>query len=190
VPSDALTTDLTQLLRDAEELDAVYNLLVVEAPPPQHKLDALCRAVVVMCVSAWETYVENVSIEAVLAMRPGGGQLGSWSVHHAGVLGRARAFHTPNPDNVKNLLSDAVGLADVRPAWMWAGYTSVQAVQALGRALNYRHKIAHGTNPRPAVLHTYSSRLPGFFRKLGAATDRAVRDHLVNVLGINNPWPP
>jgi len=190
LPSNAFTTHLTQLLRDADELDDAHALLSVAVPPQQHKLDAVNRAVVVMSVSAWETYVEELVVEAVLAMRPAASPLGSWSVHYASVLGQARRFHTPNPDHVKALLSDAVGLADVHPAWTWPGYTRVQAVQALWRALDLRHKIAHGINPRPVVAHQYSSQLPDFFRRLGQTTDQAVRDHLVKALGVVNLWPP
>ncbi len=100
--------------------------------------------------------------------------LGSWSVHYAFVRGQAKGFHTPNPNNVKLFLSNALGLADIHPAWTWQGYTSAQAVQALGKALDLRHKIAHGINPRPVVDHQYSSDLPEFFRSLGKATDQAV----------------
>jgi hypothetical protein len=188
--SQAFTNHLMQLLRDADELDDAHALLSVAVPLPQHKLDALNRAVVVMSVSAWEKYVEELVGEAVLAMRPVAGHLGPWPVHYASVLGQAAQFHTPNPDHVKAILSNAVGLTDVHPAWNWPGSTSVQSVQALLRALNLRHKIAHGINPRPAVAHQYSSQLPDFFRRLGQTTDRAVRDHLVNALGVVNPWLP
>lgn len=188
--SNAFTTHLTQLLSDAEELHDAHALLSVALPLPQQKLDALNRAVVVMSVSAWEMYVEELVDEAVLAMRPPAGPLGTWPVHYASVRGHAKRFNTPNPDQVKVLLSDAVGLADVHPAWTWPGSTSVQSVQALWRVLNLRHQIAHGINPRPVVANQYSSQLPDFFRLLAQTTDQAVREHLVNVLGVANPWPP
>jgi hypothetical protein len=188
--SNALTTHLAQLLRDADELDDAHSLLSVVVPPPQHKLGAINRAVVVLSVSAWETYVEELANEAVLAMRPAAGPLGPWPVHYASVQGQARRFHTPNPNNVKALLSDALGLADVSSAWSWPPYTQIQNVQALWKALDLRHKIAHGINPRPIVAHHYSSQLPDFFRQLGHTTDNAVRHHLVNVLGVANTWPP
>lgn len=187
--SNAFTTHLTELLRDAVELIVVHSSVSGATPSPQHKLDALNRAVVVMSVSAWETYVEELVCEAVHAMRPAVGPLGSWSVHYASVRGQAKRFNTPDPNNVKVLLSDALGLANVHPAWTWPGYTSVQAVQESWRVLGLRHQIVHGVNPRPAVACQYSSQLPDFFQRLGLATDQAVRDHLVNALGVTNPWP-
>ena len=188
MPSNAFTIHLTQLLKDADELDEIHAILSVADPPPQPKLDALNRAIVVMAVSAWETFIEELVSEAVLAMRPITGPLGSWSAHYATVRGQAKRFHAPDPDKVKTFLSDAIGLANIHPAWTWPGYTSIQAVQELWRAPDLRHKIAHGTNPRPAVAHEYSSQLPDFFRRLGESTDQAVRDHLVNTLGVTNPW--
>ena len=107
-----------------------------------------------------------------------------------GPRAQAKRFHTPNPDNVKALFSDSIGLADIYPAWVWPGYTSLQVVQDLWKALDLRHKITHGINPRPMVAHHHSSPLPDFIRKLCSATDQAVRDHLVNVLGDETSWPP
>jgi len=171
------------------ELIVVHASVSATIPAPEHSLDALNRAVVVMSVSAWEAYVEELVCEAVFTMRPAVGPFGLWDLHRASVLAQAKRFHTPNPANINSLLSDTVGLADVHAAWSWPGYTSVQAVQALWRALDLRHKIAHGINPRPEVANQYSSQLPDFFRRLGLATDQAARDHLVNALGVVNPWP-
>jgi hypothetical protein len=88
------------------------------------------------------------------------------------------------------LISDAIGLQNIQASWAWQNCTSVQAVQRLADAMTLRHQIAHGVNPRPVVASFYSSQLPDFFRRLGRCTDRAVRDHFANVLGIANPWPP
>ena len=63
-------------------------------------------------------------------------------------------------------------------------------MQKLTDAMTYRHKIAHGVNPRPIVQNHYSSRLPEFFRRLARCTDAAVRNHLISVHGVEAPWPP
>jgi len=88
------------------------------------------------------------------------------------------------------LLSDALGLQDIPAHWAWQNSTSAQAVQRLAEAMNLRHQFAHGVNPRPVVASFYASQLPDLFRRLGRCTDRAVRDHLTNVLGIAHPWLP
>lgn len=88
------------------------------------------------------------------------------------------------------LISDVIGLQDIQTNWAWQNCTPVQAVQRLAEAMTLRHQIAHGVNPRPLVSTFYSSQLLNFFRRLAHCTDRAVRNHFRNVLGIANPWPP
>jgi RiboL-PSP-HEPN len=188
--SNALTVHLEQLLGDAREVGDAHGRLKTGKPGRQYGLAALNRAAVVMCVSAWEAYIEELVRESVIAMRPAAPPPGVWSAHHASVLGQLGRFNNPNVENVRMLLSDSIGLQDVQRSWVWRSCTSAQAVQRLAAAMRLRHQIAHGTDPRPAVLNLYSSQLPDFFRRLGLATDRAVRDHLVNVLGLANPWPP
>lgn len=189
MPSNAHQTHLLELLKDADALDDVRSYLGGNTIPSPQQLEALSRAVVVLSVSAWESYVEELVVEAVAAMRPVGGTLGAWSVHAAAMRGQASRFHTPSPDKVKESLSDALGLTDIRPAWVWPGQTAEQSQQELSRTLHLRHQIAHGTNPRPVVQPQFSSGLPQFFRNLGLATDRAVRAHLTQVLGVVHPWP-
>jgi hypothetical protein len=106
------------------------------------------------------------------------------------VRGQLGRFNNPNTENIRLLISDALGLPDIQTNWAWQNCTSRQAVQRLADAIALRHQIAHGVNPRPVVATNYSNQLPIFFRRLGLCTDRAVRLHFANVLGIANLWPP
>ena len=187
--SNAFTVHLVDLLEDAKNLDAAYDQLKMGKPGPQSELVALNRAAVVICVSAWEAYIEELVRESVVAMRPAAPPLGAWSVHNAWILGQLGRFNNPNMENVRTLISDAIGLQDVQYTWVWQNCTSTQATQRLAYAMRLRHQIAHGVNPRPIVDNDYSSKLPDFFRRLGRATDRAVRNHLVTTIGLTHPWP-
>lgn len=180
---------LDQLLLEADALDGAHERLRTGNPGRQYGLAALNRAAVVMCVSAWEAYIEELVRESLNAMRPPTGPLGAWSAHCAAVFGQLGRFNNPNMENVRLLLSDALGLSDIHQSWTWRNCTSAQAMQRLAAAMKQRHQIAHGVNPRPVIHNRYSSRLPDFSRRLGLATDQAVRAHLVNILGIANPWP-
>jgi hypothetical protein len=151
---------------------------------------ALNRAVVVVCASAWEAYIEALVLESLNFLQPPAPPLGLWPALNATVRGQLGRFNNPNRDNIRMLLSDALGLQNIHTFWAWQNCTSDQAVQRLTQALDVRHAIAHGVNPRPIVATFYATQLPDFYRRLGRCTDRAVRDHLVNVLGIVNPWPP
>ena len=187
--SNALTGHLVPLLYDAGHLDATSRHLPIGIPGRRLRIAALNRAVVVTCASAWEAYIEELVRESLNVLRPLAPPLGLWPALNATVRGQLGRFNTPNTENIRMLISDALGLQDVQTAWAWQNCTSVQAVQRLADAMTLRHQIAHGVNSRPVVPTLYSSQLPDFFQRLGRCTDRAVRDHFVNVHGIANPWP-
>lgn len=189
LPSNAFASHLTQLLGDADELNQAHERLRTGNPGRQYRLAPLNRAAVVMCVSAWVAYIEELMREAIEAMRPAAPPSGLWPALNASVRSQLGRFNTPNADQVRILVSDSIGLADVHQFWTWRNCSPAQAVQRLMTAMKFRHEIAHGVNPRPTIHNWYSSQLPDFFRRLAGCTDRAVRDYLVAVLGIANPWP-
>ena len=69
MPSNAFTGHLTQLLRDADDLDNAHFRLRTGSPGRQYRLAALNRAAVVVCVSAWESYIEELVRESLNAIR-------------------------------------------------------------------------------------------------------------------------
>lgn len=190
MPSNAFSVHLDQLLIDAVELDTIHTQLRTGFPGRQYGLASLNRAAVVISVSAWESYVEELMRESLEALRPAAPPLGNWPALSAYILGELNRFHTPHAQNVANLLNRCLGLPNVRTAWGWRNCTAAQAEGRLDSALDLRHEIAHGVNPRPVIHNTYSSSLPGFMRRLALCTDNAVRNHLTTTLGLANPWPP
>jgi len=190
VPSNAFSGHLDQLLKDATELDAIHTQLRTGLPGRQYGLASLNRAAVVISVSAWESYVEELMRESLAALRPPAPPLGHWPALSAFIGGELGRFHTPNAQNVANLINRCLGLPDVRTSWGWRNCTSAQAEDILNAALALRHEIAHGVNPRPVIHNNYSNWLPGFIRRLARCTDAAVRNHLTTTLGSPDPWPP
>jgi hypothetical protein len=188
MPSNAYTVHLDSLLLDAVNLDIVYHEMR-GGPFTPARLAALNRSAVVASVSAWEAYVEELMRETLQVLRPPGPVMGAWPALGAFVLGQLASFHTPSQANVERLIRNCLGLANVHFSWAWQNCTPAQAAQRLADVLTLRHEIAHGTNPRPPVPNWYSQGLPDFFRRLARRTDAAVRQHLVTVLGVANPWP-
>jgi hypothetical protein len=189
VPSNALNVHLDQLLLDAVELDAIHAQLRTGLPGRQYGLASLNRAAVVISVSAWESYVEELMRESLSALRPAVPAQGNWPALSAFILGELGRFHTPNAQNVANLINRCLGLPNVRTSWVWRNCTSAQAEGLLDEALALRHEIAHGFNPRPVIHNSYSNRLPGFITRLARRTDDAVRLHLIASLGLTSLWP-
>jgi hypothetical protein len=188
LPSLAFTQYLDPLLADAQELDAGHTRLRTGRRGRQWGLGALNRAVVVMSVSAWEAYVEEVLREALRSIRPANPPVGHWSALNAAALSQLGRFNNPNVENVKSLFADYLGIADITLEWYWAHCASQHACDLLTEAIRFRHQIAHGVNPRPTIHNTYSNWLPGFFRRLAASTDRGIHQHLTTQLGAQPPW--
>ena len=187
--SNAFTDHLEVLLADADELGAAHKSLRTGKKGRQWGLGSLNRAVVVTCVSSWEAYVEELMIEALEALRPASPPMGLWPSLNATARGQIGRFNNPNPEKVVSLVADSIGLQDLDASWYWHRCSAALARQKLSEALRTRHEIAHGVNPRPIVHNIYATWLPGFFRRLARCTDTSVRAHLVDTLGIPNPWP-
>ncbi len=189
MPSNAFSSHLRDLLGDTEELKDAHSQLKTGNPGRQYGLGALNRAVIVLSVSAWESYLEQLIREALLACRPQAPPTGLWSALNEFCIVQVKRFHTPNANNVKELFLNTLGLADIRSAWVWRNLTQQQAIAKLDDALQFRLMIAHGVNPRPTIHHRYASVLPDFIVRLARATDDATRAHLGAMFGIQNPWP-
>jgi hypothetical protein len=118
LPSNAFSAHLQQLLRDAEELDDAHARLRTGQRGRPYGLASLNRATVVMSISAWESYIEELLRDFLQALRPSSPPLGAWLALNAYVLGLLGRFHTPNASNVANLIHNSLGLPDVRVSWV------------------------------------------------------------------------
>jgi hypothetical protein len=190
LPSNAYTVHLRQLLQDAVELARAHTRLRTGAPGRQRGLASLNRAAVVLSVSAWESYIEELMRESLQALLPPGGAVGAWPALSAYVLSLLGRFNTPDTANVDLLIQRCIGIPNVSVFWGWQNCTSAQAIARLDTMLVHRHEIAHGVNPRPIIHYQNSSSLPLFVRNLARCTDQAVRGQLVGAHHVVNPWPP
>ena len=100
MPSNAFSVHLGVLLLDAEELSRIHARLRTGGPGRQYGLASLNRAALVMSVSAWESYVEELMRESVQALGPPAPPLGAWPAWNAYVMGLLGRFNTPNQANV------------------------------------------------------------------------------------------
>ena len=151
MPSHAFTDDLQQLLAESAELETAHADLRTGNPGRQYGLAALNRAEVVVCVSAWEAYVEQLVRESLQILHPPTPPHGVWEALNAFVENQLARFNTPSRENVRVLLQQSIGLPDIHLAWTWRNCTSPQAVDRLAEVMRRRHEIAHGVNPRPII---------------------------------------
>lgn len=114
---------------------------------------------------------------------------GQWPVLKAIIEGEIEKFHTPDTRNAERFINSCLGLAGIRASWRWRNCNPTRAVRLLDAAIQLRHEIARGVNPRPAIDNRYSAWLPDFIRRLARCTDGAVRDHLIASFGLSDPRP-
>lgn len=185
MPSNAYSRHLEVLLEEAD------TLLEGRPGPGRGRRfwAAANRAVVVACVSAWEAYLEELLRESVAAVRAVTRPAGAADLLTALAERAVDRFNTPNAANARALFADFLGLAELLAAWSWRGSAATRTRARLDAVLQLRHRVAHGVNPRPDVTGETADLLPAFFRRLGRATDAAVRGHLIDTLGVPNPWP-
>jgi hypothetical protein len=183
VPSLANSHHLEALLLDASELGDAHTRLRTGSRGRQWGLGAINRAAVVLCVSAWESYVEEVTKEGLEAMRPAGISDAAWAVVKAAAMAQIQRFNTPNASNTRSLFLQCLSLPDVTAEWYWRNCSSARARGYLDNALRIRHQIAHGVNPRPTIHNGYSGWLPSFFRNLARCTDQAIATHAQQLTG-------
>ncbi len=188
MPSNAYTNHLTVLLSDVRELQTAHSQLRTGAVGRQWGLGALSRAAVVLAVSSWEAYLEEVVRECLEAIRPGVPPLGIWPALNASIRGDLGRFNTPNAENTRKLFLDSFGIPNITGEWHWRNCTQEQACIALNDALTKRHHIAHGVNPRPTIHNAYAKWLPGFIGRLAQHTDAGLQQHFQTTFHINLAW--
>jgi hypothetical protein len=126
-------------IRDAEDLLTHFDS---QTKPPPKNAEVLKRAGLVMALTAWETFVEDLVIEVVLH-NP---QVVEGS--HTGRFMQARLeeelkrFHNPASDKTRKIFMDYVGV-DVTKHWKWPGYEIVAAKKKLDELLGIRGDIVH-----------------------------------------------
>lgn len=177
--SQARTT-FDSAIRDAEILLDHFDM--ANTHPPPENTEVLKRAGLVMALTAWETYVEDLARELV------GSRLAeSKDEHLAGlVLGRLESelkrFHNPNSEKTRKLFVDYLAL-DVTRAWRWGGYESESAMAKLNELLAKRGDAVHRAKPLRAdtpaphlVKREDLEKAIRFLKHLVDATERAAID--------------
>jgi len=131
VSSNAFLTRLETVLADADELNDAHASLRTGTAGRQYGLGALNRAVVVMCVSAWEAYIEEVMKECLSLLRPPTQPLGVWPALKASARTQIGRSNNPNAQNTRNLVPDCLGLDDITTSWAWQGTAPERAIERL-----------------------------------------------------------
>jgi hypothetical protein len=128
-------------ISDAKELAECYDALNAknDAAPP----DALKRAALIMTLTAWETYVEDIATELFT------NKFGVLNGCHIGNFlerqfsSKLKMFHNPGSQKTKEIFEEFFGI-NVTDSWVWKSYqTPKQVKQTLDGWLMRRGEAVH-----------------------------------------------
>lgn len=164
MPSNAQAHFVT-LIGNVDQIIAVHGKLQ-DGPGRRHEQEALHRAGVVMVIAAWESYVEQIVLEAVNILGQSGGlapgaapvvpapavPVPAWARHSfalrkAEIARLAKRFHTPDATGVRDLFLETFDF-NPWPQWSWHSgprqWDTAEMCSRLNGWVTIRHCIAHG----------------------------------------------
>ena len=169
-------------ITDAEELLDCYDYINQDNhntrnPPPE----SLKRAALILILTAWETYVEDIATE-LFNQKFGalkGCQIGNFMEQQFST--RLKMFHNPDSAKTKQIFLEFYGI-DVTEMWVWSNYsTSKEVKDILNQWIRKRGDAVHRACIDKQLNHIVKrnelDKCIFFFRNLVRVTD----DALVNI---------
>jgi len=177
--SQARTT-FDSAIQDAEILLEHFDTANTHSPP--ENTEVLKLAGLVMALTAWETYVEDLARE-LLSNRLAESNDEQLTELVVGRLeSELKRFHNPNGEKTRQLFVDYLSI-DVTRGWKWGGYDPESAMAKLNELLAKRGDAVHRAKPIQAdtpaphlVKRDDLEKAIRFLKHLVAATERAVID--------------
>lgn len=164
-------------IRDAEILLEDFD--AANAHPPLERSEVLKRAGLVMALTAWETFVEDL-LREMIELRLG--LLSDFPLADL-VRGRLEAdikqLNNPNSEKTRRLFQDYLDV-DVTESWKWPGFEPSAARRRLDALLKIRGDAVHRSpaKGRGAVKHLVKrdelEKAIKFLKSLVVATETAV----------------
>ncbi|MGI2259410.1 HEPN domain-containing protein [Shewanella sp. GXUN23E] len=161
---------------DAERILEVYDKLN-KAEDKNREPEELKRAALIMTLTAWETYVEDViseRLEADLRVLKGS-KAGNFI--EATLERELRYFHTPNSQKTKGMFQRFLDL-DVTESWTWIDGEPEQVQRKLNEWIVKRGEAVHRSVSDQQAAHIVSRKDLGkcvtFFKTLVGKTDQEV----------------
>ena len=162
-------------LSEARELFECYNTL--NGHPDLVPPDAIKKASLIMALTSWETYVEDVATELFHQKFSfvKGSMIGNFAEKQFSE--RLRFFHNPNSKKTKHLFEEFFDI-DVTEYWQWENVYPKDAREQLNRWIVKRGEAVHRVNvdnSQPQVINKADlSKCIRFIDELAKATDKAL----------------
>lgn len=163
---------------DAERILEVYDKLN-KAEDRNREPEELKRAALIMTLTAWETYVEDVIAERLGADLRAlkGSKAGNFIEAEATLERELRYFHTPNSKKTKGMFQRFLEL-DVTENWTWIDGEPEQVQRKLNEWIVKRGEAVHRSVSDQQAAHIVSrkdlDKCVKFFKTLVERTDEVV----------------
>lgn len=169
----------SQSIQDAENLLTHFNTLNSKPPPPE--IEVLKRAGLIMAMTAWETYVEDLLQEATDRRL---GELRNRQIAHfvrSKLDEEIKRLHNPDYQKTVQLFREYTGV-DLAEHWCWSNCEPKAVKTRLGQYMKLRGDIVHrsrtvspGAPPEPhPVKKVDLEKAINFLKSLVEATEKAV----------------
>jgi hypothetical protein len=126
-------------IRDAEDLLQHFDN---QTKPPPQNAEVLKRAGLIMALTAWETYVEDLIEEVVVGGNKHTEAGHAWGFMQSRLQEELKRFHNPTAEKTRKMFLDYVGV-DVTKHWKWSNYEPATAKKRLDELLGIRGDIVH-----------------------------------------------
>ena len=171
--SDSLN-NFNQAINDAKELVSCYDTM--NKSKNDDAPEVLKRATLIMILTAWETYIEDVAIELF------NHKFGALKGCHVGNFMkdqfelRLKTFHNPNSLKTKKIFLEFFGI-DVTDHWIWNNYQDPDQVRStLNRWIKKRGEAVHRSQTDVTKPHIAKrdelDKCIRFFTELVGVTDK------------------
>ncbi len=167
--------NFNKALSEAEQLLACFETL--NNHPELCSYDVLKKASLIMTLTAWETYVEDVVTEIFDAKFSliKGSQFGHFAEKQ--LQERLKYFHNPNSNKTKKLFEEFFGV-DVTEQWSWPNVLPKDAREQLNKWISKRGEAVHRAQldiTQPQIIKKDElEKCLRFFKALAQATDKAL----------------
>ncbi len=127
-------------MQDVDEIIEIYDL--VNRDHPDKQPEALKRSALIMALTVWETYVEDIFTELVDSYLLGLKGSPVYQYIDTKVHNDLKTFNTPNSRNIKRLFEPLLN-RDVTEAWKWDNFDPKRAREKLNEYISLRGNVVH-----------------------------------------------
>lgn len=127
-------------MQDVDEIIEIYDL--VNRDHPDKQPEALKRSALIMALTVWETYVEDIFTELVDSYLLGLKGSPVYQYIDKKVHNDLKTFNTPNSQNIKKLFEPILN-EDVTEAWSWDNFDPKRVRQTLNKYISLRGDVVH-----------------------------------------------